>query len=376
MGHAYQTTDNLGRINETQFDAASRAVRTIQNYDGLDYGVPGSGFDGYGVPLETSTEQDITVDYEYDSAGRLATMIAYNAKDSGNGVEQQATAYLYTSPINGSWQTAAVYPDSVDGLEQDGDSKIWFITDDRGDHVSTAYDRLGRVHSTTDQRGVTHEFLYDTAGRLKGDVVDLSGELPDQNVDDTITAIGTTYDDLGRVEFVSSLCGADANEDGLPDDVVNQVKEEYNGWSRVAREYQAHDGVVDTGANGTPFVQYDYDDSYAAPSETSRPAKYVRLQSVTYPSADRVVEHGYGDAQSTDINKVIDAVMSRLETIGNASEIDAAYTYLGAGTIVEEDYVSAQTRLSYLDPTARSPASTDSAASPIKSGNNTMKMAT
>ena len=230
---------------------------------------------------------------------------------------------------------------------------IGTFTTDNGDHVSTAYDRLGRVHSTTDQRGVTHEFLYNTAGRLKGDVVDLSGELPDQNVDDTITAIGTTYDDLGRVEFVSSLCGEDTNEDGLPDEVVNQVKEEYNGWGQVAREYQAHDGVVDTGVNGTPFVQYDYDDGYENPSETSRPAKYVRLQSVTYPSADRVIEYGYGDAQSTDINKVIDAVMSRLETIGNASEIDAAYTYLGAGTIVKEDYVSAGTRLNYLDTTGQ-----------------------
>ena len=44
-------------------------------------------------------------------------MTAYNAKgddsDPSNGTSQaQATKYLYTSAVNASWQTAAVYPDS------------------------------------------------------------------------------------------------------------------------------------------------------------------------------------------------------------------------------------------------------------------------
>ena len=59
---------------------------------------------------ETSTDRDITVDYQYDAKGRLATMIAYNAKGLGNGVQSQATKYLYTSAISASWQTGVVYP--------------------------------------------------------------------------------------------------------------------------------------------------------------------------------------------------------------------------------------------------------------------------
>ena len=98
-GRAYRTIDNLGRINETQYDDAGRVVRTIQNYDN-------------GTVDETDTEQDVTVEYEYDSGGRLVTMTAYNAKGSGNGVQEQATKYLYTSAVNASWQTAVVYPDS------------------------------------------------------------------------------------------------------------------------------------------------------------------------------------------------------------------------------------------------------------------------
>ena len=58
--------------------------------------------------METDTDHDITVDYQYDSAGRLVTMTAYDAKGSGNGVTQEATKYLYGSTINDSWQTGVV----------------------------------------------------------------------------------------------------------------------------------------------------------------------------------------------------------------------------------------------------------------------------
>ncbi len=79
--------------------------RSIQNY-------------ANGTVAETDTDQDVTVDYQYDPGGRLVTMTAYNAKGSAGGVQLQATKYLYTSAVNGSWQTAAVYPDSDDVLSQ------------------------------------------------------------------------------------------------------------------------------------------------------------------------------------------------------------------------------------------------------------------
>ncbi len=102
-GRAYKTTDNLGRENWTIYDALGRTVKTIQNYDD-------------GVVDETDLDCDSTVEYEYDSAGWLVTMIAMNAKgddsDPNNeNVEPQATKYLYESEVNPSWQTAAVYPD-------------------------------------------------------------------------------------------------------------------------------------------------------------------------------------------------------------------------------------------------------------------------
>ena len=95
-----------------------------------------------------------------------------------------------------------VYPDSTDVLSQNGTTKVWTITTDNGDHVSTSYDRLGRVTSTTDQRGVVHDYTFDTAGRLAADTVT---DLGDSGiVDGSIRRIGTTYDDIGRVQTVTS----------------------------------------------------------------------------------------------------------------------------------------------------------------------------
>lgn len=188
--------------------------------------------------------------------------------------------------------------------------------------MSTEYDWLGRTTSTTDQRGVVHEFSYDFAGRLSADTVTSLGT--SGLVDDSVLAIGTTYDDIGRVLSVTSY------SDTLG--AVNEVKYEYNGWGKVYREYQEHDGAVD--ANSL-FVQYDYADG-----ATGGVAKYVRLEQVTYPNG-REVHYGYGTAGA------VDDIMSRLATIGDGASPQAAYSYLGADKIVTEDYVEAQVKLDY-----------------------------
>jgi hypothetical protein len=52
-----------------------------------------------------------------------------------------------------------------------------------------------------------------------------------------------------------------------------------------------------------------------------------------------MVQNGYGEAQA------IDDIMSRLETIGDGTNTNAAYKYLGAGDIVAEDFVQAGVKL-------------------------------
>ena len=312
-GRAYRTIDNLGRINHTDFDAAGRTIRTIQNYDD-------------GLVAETDTDRDITIEYQYDFAGRLATMTAYNPKGLGCGVQPQPTKYLYTSPIDASWQTAAVYPDSEDALSQNSVTKVWTIVSDNGDHVSTTYDRLGQVTSTTDQRGVVHIYVYNSAGQVAHDRVTSLGS--SSLVDNAILRISTTYDDIGRVALVTSYDNPDLGEGSIR----NQIAYEYNSWGRLAREYQEHEGAVDA---ATPFVEYTYQDS-----ASGGVARYVRLSQVTYP-AGREIHYHYSQPGA------IDDTMSRLATIGDGTTIYAAYKYLGGSRIAAEDHADIGVKLDY-----------------------------
>ena len=110
------------------------------------------------------------------------------------------------------------------------------------------------------------------------------------------------------------------------------MKYEYNGWGQVYREYEEHDGAVD---GNTLFVQYDYADGAAGGV-----AKYVRLDQVTYPNG-REVHYDYGTTGA------IDDIMSRLATIGDGTNTQASYKYLGAGRIVVEDYEDIDVKLDY-----------------------------
>jgi len=74
FGRQAVSTDPTGTVTETQYDLAGRTVRTIQNFDGKSYGETGSGFDSNGTPLETSTQCDLTVDYQYLCPCQLAVL--------------------------------------------------------------------------------------------------------------------------------------------------------------------------------------------------------------------------------------------------------------------------------------------------------------
>ncbi len=157
-------------------------------------------------------------------------------------------------------------------------------------------------------------------------------------ITDYVASIRTTYDDLGRVQTVTSL-----NADNPPTP-LNEVVYTYDGWGNVIQEYQAHTTAeVDNGTGAS--VQYHYDDGYAT-AGSDRPVPYLRLDQVTYPNG-REIEYSYGDSQSQNIDEVVDCIMSRLETISDSSGTLASYKYLGAGRIAVEDYAQSQVKLDY-----------------------------
>ena len=151
-------------------------------------------------------------------------------------------------------------------------------------------------------------------------------------MDQTVAAIGTAYDELGRVWKVTTY------GDVAETDVLSQVEDAYDEWGNLIEEWQSHGGPVDT--SSTPSVQYVYDDGCGTGSASA--AAYVRLTDVIYPNG-RDVSYGYGTPGG------VDDIMSRLTDIktNGESTANAAYTYLGAGTIASENYTQPQVKLDY-----------------------------
>ena len=409
-GQPYQTTDNLGRIDETLYDAAGRVTRTIQDY------VPAGFSNGSatGNVLPGDTADDVTVDNRYDSAGRLFAMVAYNA--TGSAVQQQTTTYLYGSAVNASWQTGVIYPDAsptgnfqkitsltrngatatatvansgyaanqwvcISGANEAGydgwvqvasvsASGFTFVlpagaplpppsatgniqvralptTDANGPDVTTTdYDRLGRQTVFSDQRGVTHQYTYDTAGRLSANTVTSLGPAsdPTRAVDGSVLQIATAYNDMGRVATVTSYA------DVAGTSPVNQVEYVYNGWGTVDSEYQEPNGLVGPISSTTSvYVQYDYDDGSYTDPKGATAASYLRLDLVWYPAnpnggGSNFVNYLYRLDPS---DGTIDNMMSRVDDIETTGVNDLMFRYLGASTLATEDLADLDIELDY-----------------------------
>ena len=155
------------------------------------------------------------------------------------------------------------------------------------------------------------------AGLLESDDADTDNDPLPAGVDNAVVKIGRDYDDVGRLRTITSY---DADNE-----VVNETKVVFDGWGNVWKSYQDHASTADV---NDPAVTYTYDDT-----NTGDPAAvpYVRLQKITLPGASREVYYNYGTAGGTN------DVLSRLDNLAasGGSPVYAAYTYLGASTIVQ-----------------------------------------
>ena len=175
---------------------------------------------------------------------------------------------------------------------------------------------------------MVHDYLYDSAGRLSfDDVVDLgtSGV-----VDGSVLSIGTIYDDMGRVRVHHQLPQLQRH---------GHARQPGRRWLR--RLGQSRPGVaippgaVDT--DTTPSVQYTYADG-----AVSGVAAYLRLTPTSSIPNGRDVQLRLRHIRA------VDDIMSRLGSISDSDQHrDAAYSYLGLGTIVREDFQQPQVKLDY-----------------------------
>jgi YD repeat-containing protein len=315
------TTANNGVVNRTEYDGYGRPIKVYENY--VD-----------GVVLETeANDEDRLTEREYNLAGQLATLIAYNPKGSGNGVEQQKTRYVYSNSVHNSWVTNVIYPESTSTVSQDGTTRAWSISAG-SDHVTYGRDRTGRVTSLTDQRGVVRAFAYNNPGSGDNGQAQHAGLLKSDGVlsyfgtgiDATVLRIEYDYDDRNRRSAVTSYSAYSGGYE------LNQVKFTYtdgNGhYGALTKSQQEHDGAVD---GSTEEITYTYDDGTTGLASDS---KYLRLESMTYPSG-HVVHYDYGAAASTD--DILSRVY-RIRETDASGDIYAEYSHVGAGQVAVTDY--------------------------------------
>lgn len=114
-GRLQDVVDNANRTTRTTYDLAGRTLKTVENYVN-------------DTAAETETDTDRTTEYVYDGFGRLHQLKALNPKGSGNGVQTQTTVYLYSSNIDRSWVSYALYPDTASTYSVNSTTGVGSIT--------------------------------------------------------------------------------------------------------------------------------------------------------------------------------------------------------------------------------------------------------
>jgi RHS repeat-associated protein len=372
FGRNYLTTDNAGLETGTFYDSAGREKYVVQNYN--------SGFDptSESTAIETlgggaNQDQNSVTEYDYNDAGLLSDQIAWDvtpatvwAPPIGNvlyGRTPEDTHYVYAmdltnspgSPVaDGSLLRATIYSASPNvGNFGQALQTVYFkspmvsisgvISDlntaTSGNFVETTYNANGSVATKTDQNGTAHTYSYDNMGRLYLD----SATATNSAVDTGVRAISYAYNPAGQVSAITSwsipnpVVTSDSPISTDTTDVVNQVAYDYDGWGNVTQTWQSDSGALTwdsttqlpTAVAANPSVQYSYDD-------------LDRLQSVTYPTTSRVVYYNYANVTMGDTTHATDGTRGMLIGISNSSDSTqpafVAYSYLGDGTIVQEDH--------------------------------------
>jgi RHS repeat-associated protein len=296
---------------------------TIANFqaDSAYWGqLPGSGGDDYSQPLARPSDVNQVTEYQYDAVGRVIQQIAVAPPNSdGTAVgDNQVTQYVYADQLaewnyyNNALLVATIYPETGGlhtSIDQWGalDTVDQYGTPQTLDAVTYTYNANGSIQTMTDQRGVEHQYSYDVLGRFTLDSVQHLGDT-NQNVEDSVRAIGTTYDDLGRVASVISYLGWTTSSA-----VVNQVIYTYDDWGNVQTSTQIQ------GASGpSETVTYGYN-------------TLDRRVSVTYPD-NRVVTYTYNDTSGS-----LDYALGRVTAISDSvSGTLTSYTYRGLATIATQ----------------------------------------
>ncbi len=297
-GLLQDTTDPKGLVTRNTSDNLGRVTKTVEDYTN-------------GTVTDTSNK---TTDFAYNSVGRTSLTVEL---PSGG---QQTTEWVFGvttgggSGINSNDMIKEVrYPDPSTGASSSTEKDTITVN------------ALGQKLTVTDRNGTTHSYSYDTLSRPTADAVTTLGS----GVDGTVRRITTGYSPLNTPSLFTSYDAASGGN------VVNQVKDEFNGLGQVTKEWQEHSGAV-TGTSAN--VQYAY-------SEMAGGANHSRRTSITYASG-YVLNYNYASGLDNNI--------SRLTSLSDSGNTLESYSYLGLATIVKRAHSQSGVDLSYIKLTGES----------------------
>jgi RHS repeat-associated protein len=245
-------TDPLGREQRYGYDPAGNLTAytdangqtTAVVYDGLNRRAQ-VGFNA--VTAGGHTTYDSTVDFTYDAAGRLGTIV-----DSASGTitqghddydrltsvatPQGSIAYTYDAGDHLASATIGSSPALV--YEHDADGRLTAITQSGTTLVSKTFDAGGRLTSLTLPNGIVETPAYDDASQLTGITYALGGSI--------LGELGYEYDAAGRRTAVTGSWA----RTGLPQPVSSATYDAANQlstWNGTAVTYDDAGQLVDDG---------------------------------------------------------------------------------------------------------------------------------
>jgi RHS repeat-associated protein len=300
-GTLKDTTDPMGRVARTLYDAARRRTKTLNNFTDT---TPGGG---------TLGDQDQVIEYGYTN-GLMTTM---TAKMPSSG-DDQTTTYTYGVTTGGGSTLASnrllqkvTYPDSS------GSSDV----------VAYTYNRLGQQVTVTDQAGNVITTSYDAGGRESARVATtvVTG------FDATVRRIELAYLSRGMIDTVTQY---NATSSGT---VLDQVRYAYDGWGNQTHVYQDVDSTMNSsGVSSGGRDAFDYEIAWAKHTPAAGGGGStlrrtgVNAKAGTTPFEE--VSFTYASGLDADSSRV-SAITAEVNNSGTAVTV-ATYDYLGMGTLV------------------------------------------
>jgi hypothetical protein len=315
-------TDKM--VTKTFYDDLGRRTFVAENYQDFSPASITSTAGG-----GTNNDQDRVTGWEYDGLSNVTKLTAYNLATSS---DDQLTQYFYADSYHAGLVTKTVYPDG----------------DTTNDNVQRTYNLDQSLATMTDQRGVVHEYSYNSRRQLENDGVTSLGS--SGIVDGGVLSIYRVYDDRGRLTNVVSRDAATGGN------WLNQVATQY--WDAPLAD-----------VNGLPFISYQWHDGsthkdviyrWDSVAASGLFTNHLRQWETVYPNGAIVYRYFGSDTHPETNSDTFDDRLDLISALSYDKDGDGttyspvkqtAYTYNGTNRLVAADYVEPDVRRQMFDAT-------------------------